>query len=131
MNRARDITIRIARPEDAEAIITWGAEHIEDQRVLLYPTTQILCAENGTPLVYAPMHGVLVIDSLASKEGVPRGTQALALREIVHAARQIAGRVGIKEILFFTGPDDGKLERLASRHGFEKLPFQGWRMRLE
>lgn len=126
----KQIQIRLAQPEETGQILEWAAPNMESMDKLTYPTLRVLCAENGKPIQYALVHAVAVLETLAPDPKAKAGELALSLKRIVENIGEAASRIGVKEILAMTGPDDGALERLAQRHGWEKLNFSVWRKKL-
>lgn len=109
--------IRLALPEDAENILKWNPEL--DMDALLYPTTDVVCAENGKPIAFLPVHLVgmlegLVVNPSASKEAASMGTY-----EALDCIAERLAKRGARELYFFG--DNEELARQAERLGFEKI----------
>jgi hypothetical protein len=126
----KKITVRLASPDESGKIIEWATPHVESWDKASYPTMRILCAENGKPIQYALTHCVAVLESLAPDPQATPEQLALSLKKITQSIEESALRVGIKEIIAMTGPDDEGLENLAERHGWEELPYRVWRKKI-
>jgi len=126
----RKISVRLAQPEETGQILEWASPHIESWEKVNYPTMRILCAENGQPIQYALVHAVAVLETLAPDPKAKPWTLALSLKRIIQDVEEAASRIGIREIIAMTGPDDEKLERLAEKNGWEKLDYTVWRKKI-
>jgi hypothetical protein len=111
-------------------IVEWSAPHLETTEKFAYPTLRILVSENGRPIQYGFVHGVAVIEGIAPNPGVSDLALVSGLKALVDQIVEMARSCGVKEVLAMTGKDDGKLERLAERYGFEEVPYKVWRLKI-
>jgi hypothetical protein len=125
----RQTKIRFANEHDNSIIRAWmcRTKH-SDQRVLMYPTTKVLCVYDHQPVAYLPTQSVRMLESTAIGERVTEMESAAALRDLVKGAELVAESEGVRE-LYFLGTDE-RLNKVAVKHGFEQLPWPVLRMRL-
>ncbi len=125
--------IRNIKPEDAPTCAAWlgASEHINlvDRKVYEYPTCQTLVVEkDGQPTLFNSFHAVLVMEALAPRPGLTPLQEARALKELFDKIKEVAAKVGVKEIVF--GCKDPTLEKFIEGRGFEKINFPVFRFKL-
>lgn len=131
--KSSKITVRLAEEKDAQNYQEWlnAASDINlvDYRVYQYPAIVTLVAEkNGDPLLMNSFHPVMMVEALAPKPGLSPMDEARALKAMFDAWKQIAAATGVKEIYF--GCKDERVEKFVLKHGFEKINFPVFRVRL-
>lgn len=126
------MNIRTAKPEDAENILRWGEEqkdiNLFDPDVLLYPTTDVGCAENGKPIVYLPVQLAAVLESIVFNPAASERERSIALYKLVGAVLENAARSGVREAYFACKSEP--MVKFAERLGFEALPKEWTIMRV-
>lgn len=128
----KQLNTRMARPEDAPNILEWQKQTSGgkfDQDVLNYPTLQVLCSYNSTPVAYLLTHKALILEATAINPEISELESAQALRDLVKAAQLLASQAGVKEI-YFLGTDD-RLNAMAEKHNFEKKDLPVFMMKLK
>ena len=124
--------IRKAKPEDAQNILEWGLAQQEknelDVNCLLYPSTEVLCAENGQAVAYLPVQLAAMLESVIVNPNVDRFYQNQALYYLVSRILEDAAKQGIREA-YFLGTDE-EISKLAEKVGFKELPWKVFRIRL-
>ena len=127
------MTIRKAKPEDAQNILEWGLAQKEknelDVKALLYPSTEVFCAENGRPLAYLPVQFAAVLESIIVNPNVPNFAQIKAVYYLLDRILEQAAKQGIREA-YFLGTDS-QVSQLAETVGFKELPWKVYRIRLK
>ncbi len=120
------LKLRFAAPQDA---LEW-LENVPDfdKGIMSYPSLRMLCAYNGEPVGYLPIHKAVMLESLALKPGIGQLEGAAAMRDLVKGAELNASSDGISEI-YFIGNDKSVVD-IAVKNGFEVLPWPVLRMRL-
>ena len=128
----KKINVRLAKPEECEEMLNWMAPNCDDFSKVGYPTTRLVLSENGTgPIQYALIHMVAILQTLGPNPKAKNGELALGLKGIIERVGADLKRIGVEEMIAFTGPMDAGLEHLAERHGWEKLEgFTTWRRKL-
>jgi hypothetical protein len=130
---SKQIYVRPAEAKDAELFTEWAKASAQinlfDPDVMSYPSTVTLVAHSDQPEVFMPLQTTVTLESLAPRPGISPLTEAVALRELIHAAALMAHMAKVKE-LYFLCKDDRVIE-LAKRHGFEELPFTTLRLKLD
>lgn len=125
--------VRDARPADTPLFAEWAVAtpHNEiDPAVLTYRSTTCLCAYNADgPVVFMPVQRPLHMESLAVRPGAPEHEVAHALRSLLQNLVTTAQAEGRGEIYFMATEDT--VPKLAHRHGFEKLPYSVYRLKIK
>ena len=108
-------------PDDTKELFEWSALLREknnfDPDVLFYPRTVITRAKaDEEPIVYVPVHPVLMFESLAPKPGLSLGQTAMALYRIGELTEQVARDAGFGEMYFLTNDEDEM--KSASKRGW-------------
>jgi hypothetical protein len=127
------VSVRSAEEKDAQTYIDWlGAAsgiNLVDYNVYSYPTCNTAVVEkDGEPVLMNSVHLVLMQEALAPKPGVSPMDMARALRGLHEALKGLAQKSGVKEIWF--GCKDESTCKFAERHGFERVPFPVFRMKV-
>lgn len=126
------ITVRLAKPEEAEKAIKWliaNSEHNNfDLDSVTYKSTMLLCAENGTPKVFLPVQVSLVMDSLGPDPAIGHRDQVVALDALLQASRNLAQGLQVGEI-YFIGSDP-EVNRQAELRGFEQIKLPVYRLKV-
>jgi len=125
------LKVRYIGPADTAKFIEWinnTPANLYDKDVLQYPTLQVLVSYGTDEVAFLPMQQVLMLESLAVKQGASPMETAQAFRDLVKGAELHASGKGIKE-LWFTCRDEGVL-KVAEGHGFERMEFPIVRMKL-
>lgn len=116
----KQLKIRLAQPEESAQIVNWlnaNPSNDFDPNILQYPTLQVICAYNGKPVSYLPVHRALVLESVAVSPDASELDKAQALRDLVKAAQLMASAHQIKELYFMVS--DPMISNIAEQHGFE------------
>lgn len=128
----RHIFVRPARAADSEQFINWSRntnQNLFDPEVVKYPTTSVRVAYNGNgPLVYAPIQQPLFLEALAINPENSVIDTALALKVITQDAVSQCYARGSGELYFVCA--EPSTEAFAQKHGYEKVPWPLYRMRL-
>ena len=129
----KNVTVRDAEPRDADNYADWleAASDINlvDKNVYSYPTCHTLTVEkDGDPVLMNSFQSCLVMEALAPKPWISPMTEARALKALFDGIKQIAESQGVKEVLF--GCKDPRVDTFVTRHGFEKLTFPVYRIKL-
>lgn len=114
--------VSLATADQAEQLVAWTSPHRESAAMLLGAT--VLVAANGSgPVTYMVTRPAIVIECLGPNPEASPMELSRALYTLINtvARRKI-------QLIAFTGPNDGDLERLAEHYGFERLKWQAWRM---
>ena len=129
----KQLKLRVATPGDIRQIQEWSERNPLgkfDPDVLTYPTSRVVCAydEDEGPICYLPTQKVLVLESVASNPAASRLDRAQALRDLVKAAELLASSDGCREIFLPDGA--GGVSNLAENHGFRRLSYPVFRLKL-
>ncbi len=129
----KNITVRPAKPEDAQMYFDWlkAASEINlvDPAAYSYPTCNTVVIEkDGDPVLMNSFHLTLMMEALAPKPGLPPMDEARALKTLFDSVKKVAEASGVKEIWF--GCSDERVIRFATRHGIEQVKFPMLRMKL-
>ena len=129
----KNVTVRDAEPRDADTYAEWleaaGDINMMDPAVYTYPTCHTLTVEkDGKPVLMNSYQLCLVMEALAPKPGITPMNEARALNALFDGIKKIAQDQGIKEVLF--GCKDPRVDAFVTRHGFEKLSFPVYRIKL-
>src|SRR6266702_2624777 len=97
--------------QDTKELFEWSLALKEknnfDSDVLFYPRCVVTRAvADGEPIVYLPLHPVIMFESLAPKPGLSKGQIAMALYRIGEAVEQVAQSTGYGEMYFLTNDED-------------------------
>lgn len=126
------IYVQVAGPRDVQQLLKWGVEGEDnylDPSVVFYPSTMNLKATQGKQVVmYMPVQSAFVLESLAISPDAKKHQVTVSLREMIVSLRLIAQQRGVGEI-YFLGTNE-KTNAFAEAHGFEKLPWQAYRMKV-
>jgi hypothetical protein len=124
------LKVKFAEPSQAEELKQWLRDtkgNLFDEAILGYPTLQTICAYNGQSVAYLPMQRALFLESLAVSPQATDLEKAQAFRDLVKASELVASSHGIKEIYMICGEN---IKELATKHGFEDVPWPVVRMKL-
>jgi len=129
----KNVTVRDAEPKDAPNYADWleAASDINlvDKAVYSYPTCNTLVVEKSDePVLMNSFQLCIVMEALAPKPGLPPMDEARALKALFDSIKRVAEASGIKEVLF--GCKDPRVDKFVTRHGFEKLSFPVYRIKL-
>ena len=128
----RQLKLEFARGEHAAELAEWLKRtkgNLFDQDILSYPSLRALRSYGPDGSVaYLPMQTVLMLESLAVKEGIEPMQAAQAFRDLVKGAMLTASGDRIKEIYFVC--EDENVLKVAEGHGFERLPWAVTRIKL-
>lgn len=100
--------------EDSKDLIDWSLALAQktdfDPAVLFYPRTVISRAlADGEPILYLPLHPVVMFESLAPQPGLGKGHIAMSLYRIGQEMQDVAHQTGYGEMYFITNdPDEVK-----------------------
>lgn len=128
------IFVRPATPEDASLFLEWQRTNSNfDPEAVLAPDSFTLVAFNKEGIVaFLPVQSPKVdpffLESIAFKPGFTEREQASVMREFVQAAVTLGFLKGTREIYFLADTED--TAAFAERHGFEKVPWPVYRLRL-
>lgn len=130
---ANEIFVRPMKKEEIEQFERWALLNSElsllDPAIVAYPTLRVMAAENGRVIGYLPYHDVLMLESFAPDPEATDLERAEACRQFVKTVYSVASSAGVREIVYF-GKDD-RLNRVAERHGFEKIEFPVYRLKVK
>lgn len=131
MNRS-SIFVEKATEPDAQEAMEWFLKtecNLLDAEIFTYPVTETLKAvRDKKALVYLPRQTAYVLESLAiSPHNSPIDTAA-ALAELIKVVRWEAHKAGHGEI--YMGCKEESTQAYAERHGFEKVSFPMYRMKV-
>jgi hypothetical protein len=129
----KKMTVRDFGPQDAQKYADWllaiANINLVDCGVYEYPRVAHLTVDKEDEAVLInSVHPVLVQEALAPKPGISPKDEARALRALNDALKELAHRLGYKEIWF--GCKDERVIRFAQKHGFEVLNFPVLRMKV-
>lgn len=114
------LKVRFADKDDHAQVIEWiNRNQSFDPGILKYPTLQLICAHNGKPISFLPVHRGLILESLASNPWATELEKAEALKDLTKAAELLASSYGIKELYFMVSDKD--VQKIAENHGFETV----------
>jgi hypothetical protein len=127
------VFVRDARPTDVTQFAEWATKTPNneiDPAVLAYRSSNCLCAYTKDHVVlYMPVQRPLHMESLAVSPDAAEHEVAAALRALLQHLVGVAQEEGRGEI-YFMGTEK-TVPKLAERHGFEKLPFSVYRLKLK
>jgi N-acetylglutamate synthase-like GNAT family acetyltransferase len=128
----KEIFVRAAVEADRQNVAEWvtknAAENQIDTDIFAYPQTKIYAATNGKPICYLPVQMVVMMESLAPNPEATDSERAEAIRQLLKGVVLQAHGAGIREV-YFVGTDK-RVNRIATRHGFEKIKFPVYRMKI-
>lgn len=114
---------RPTTPEDAQQMAEWMGKlshrNNVDPAVFNYPSTDVLKASNGVPLVYMPRQQVTMLESLAINPDAQKSDVALALRALIQVSEYEARMKGQGEEYFLCS--DIATKEFCVRHGFDLM----------
>lgn len=94
-----------------------------------YPTcTTVVIEKAGEPILMTSYHAILMVEALAPQPGLSPMNEARALKTLFDGVEKAAKDLGIKEIWF--GCSDERVQKFATRHGIERVPFAVFRKKL-
>jgi hypothetical protein len=131
----KKMTVRDFGPQDAQKYADWllaiANINLVDCGVYEYPTcvTAVVQDEAGDPVLINSVHLVLAQEALAPKPGLSPKEEALALKAINIALKDLAKRSGVKEIWFEC--KDQRVIDFACRHDFEVIKNPVLRMKVQ
>jgi hypothetical protein len=130
-----DIFVRPATPDDASLFFEWQKTNPNfDPAAARNPDSFTLVAFDSTGVlaflpVQQPRVDPFCLESIAFRPELTDRQQASAMREFIQAAVTVGFLKGTGEILFFG--DHPETNAFAERHGFEKMPWPVYRMKLK
>lgn len=128
----KQIFVRQAVPNDAPIYQEWAPttkDALLDPGVLTYPSTRVLVAHHGDPVLMMPVQTAFVLESLAVKPGLSPLEEAEALKQLTKTVAYAAGSQGVREIYFLC--KDERVVEFAKRHGYEEIPWKCLRLKLD
>lgn len=129
----KEVFVRPLQKNEIETFEAWMNANAErsllDKGVFDYPTIRVMAAMNGKVLGYLPYHNVLMLESFSPNPDASDAEKAEACRQFIKTAYNVAWANGIREIYYFG--NDEQLNRVAERHGFEKIEFPVFRMKVK
>lgn len=99
-----------------------------DPKVLTYPATKILAAENGHVINYMPVQTVAMLESIGVNPEATPLEVATGLMECVKAAATLSSGAGFGELYFLSS--DENTAQGAEALGFEEVKMKVYRRRL-
>jgi hypothetical protein len=127
----KTVWVRPLRPDDIPLLTDW-ITRIADRNLLdadAMKHARVLVAHDDKPLLFLPVQGAAVLESLAPRPDATAAEIALALRELIKQVAFICRTGGVNEIYFFCKDED--VLRLAQRHGFEEMPWKCVRLKID
>lgn len=128
----KPVFVRPATGVDSQPFEDWSKAtqgNLFDPYVPLYGSTFTLCAFNEDgPLVYMPVQQPFFLESLGVRPDADNVDIAAALKAMVQSTVTQAFLKGVGEI-YFLGSNP-LTDAFAERHGFEKLDFPIYRMKI-
>jgi hypothetical protein len=129
----KKMTVRDFEEKDsqkyADRLLAIANINLVDPSVYEYPTCRTLVVEkDGEQKLMNSFHLVIVQEALAPQPDISPKEHALALRALNDYLKKLARMSGVREIMF--GCADPRVEKFAVKHGFEKLPFPMFRMKV-
>lgn len=119
----KSLTLRSASPNDARRVVEWiqsTPSNDFDPSIAEYPHLHtFVVEEDGSPLLYIPVHPVLCIESVAARPGITGRQYIEALLEAKRATESLAGQYGIREIYTSSGYEP--MIKTLRRHGYEPV----------
>jgi hypothetical protein len=129
----KKISVRLAKPEDTAKFLEYEfstPNNLFDPESGLYPSSLTLCAENEHgPLMFLPIQRPFVLESLGILKDASKKEIAVSLRRLIDQLVEFAKQAGVGELAFIC--KEPSTEAFAVRHGFEKLPWNLYRMRVK
>ena len=118
----KQLKIKAGEKKDHAEIIAWlnsNPANQFDERILAYPTLEIITAYGDRNVLHLPVHRALVMESLAVSPDATEMEKAQALRDVTKSAEYLASRYGIKELYFQISEE--QVKKIASNKdvGFE------------
>jgi N-acetylglutamate synthase-like GNAT family acetyltransferase len=117
--------------EEYEQFLLWFRSTINnlyDEDILQYPATQVLVAHNDKTIMFLPFQQTVMLESLAiDPEASPKDV-AVSLYALIDAVRLKCAESGIGELYFLC--KDESTSKFAERHGFTRLEYPIFRMKL-
>lgn len=130
---SREVFVRPLQQNEIETFEKWMEANAErsllDREIFQYPTVRVLAAQNGKVLGYLPYHSVLTLESFSPNPDATDSERAEACRQFVKMIYSVAWTNGVREIYYFG--NDQQLNRIAERHGFEKIECPVYRLRVK
>jgi len=115
--------IRDAEPADGQNMADWilSTPHNSfDPAIATYPHLHTFAIEDEDgPLLYVPIHPVLVVESVAARPNITAKKYIMALTEAKSAIEDMARQSGIREI--YTNSGYGPMIKALRRHGYEPV----------
>lgn len=131
----KNITVRLARPEDAESFAAWAAENqaisTEDlQEFSKHATAVTFVVEaDGKPIFYFPVYAICKLGFLGFNPEADTRERLAALDSGMEALRDFARSFGISEVQFTTTADESyPMLRWCQKHGFRPVDRQHFRL---
>jgi len=122
------IETRLAKPEEAEAIVNWMTEQDPASLHLMGESTLTLAAENGELRGAMPISMTFLISSMPMNPRNRHRDTVVSLVKLLEGAVKLAKGVGIKELYFVATTEE--IEKQANHFGFYKIPYPIYRRRL-
>lgn len=127
----RQLKVKLAGVDDVNALVEWlnsTKGNLFDPAILKYPTLRTLCSYDGQPIAYLPTQRALFLESLAVNPQASLMDKGQAFRDLVKASELLASSDGIRELYMVCEDED--VLKVATGHGFERLPWPIARMKL-
>lgn len=127
----RKIWVRPVRPADQKDFNEYVAiteKNEFDPEVLTYPSTTMLVAHDGKPVVFLPVQLAVVLESLAIRPDASDFQVSVALKELVSVVSVLAAQRQLGE-MYFIGTNE-RTNAFATKNGFTELPWKVYRLKL-
>ena len=129
----KEMTIRPLQQYDIGEFSHWTMRNEVMNRVdpdiTTYPTLNVWLAQNGRHVAYLPVHSVLMLESLAPNPNATDLELVQAIAQLVKHVIAASWGSGAREI-WFHGTDP-RVNRIAERHGFERVTGDMFRLKVE
>lgn len=126
------VFVRPILPEEAQTFYDWAVENPNnefDPEVPKFPSSTTWCAYDKTgPLAYQTLQQPIMLESLATRPGLPPIQVSSLLKELTQNAISFASQRGVGEI-YFLGSDDNT-NQFACNKIFEKVDLPVYRLKL-
>jgi hypothetical protein len=134
----RKLSVRLAKPEDAENYSTWlkadlPISHADPNAAIKTQAFTAVVDDEGQPVLMQTAQPVLMLEALAPKPGLSPSESARAIREMFQAMKRVARAYGFPEIYFASDHEPFKRmveKKSHKKHGISKVDLQVYRVKI-